>query len=210
VLDTRTWREFPGSLEQTGATEVLGAMADRLEDLGEWGLAQLRDFQQLWTDAAEELVELSATTLSLFIGAGASLMEKAADIAEAIQTSTGPTEELLNETLEALVDGFDALNVCPDVQNTSFSRNAIAKARAALNTWEIGSDTEAVDDAVALALATFSPCGIASPRMTRRRVWSICRIACRMKPSISSFLSTSNSSPRLWSNRARVDCALFK
>lgn len=152
VLDTRTWREFPGSLEETGATEVLDAMADRLEDLGEWGLVQLRDFQELWTDAAQELVEMGANTLGQLIGAGANLMEKAAAVAEAIHTATGPNEDLLIETVAAVDDSLSALGACADVRDTSFGSGAIDKARSALGRWHIDPEAEAVDDAVFLAL----------------------------------------------------------
>lgn len=159
VLDNRTWRAYPTGARKVSVPELLDAATERVEELGEWGTAQLRDMGEAWSAAAEDL----ADQVGPFLLAAAAVLTSCADLSDdaaTLSTAWSGTAQVLIGELVTFLD---------DLARSTIVAAEIAAAAAILEAQQHLADAELPvgDDAVAGAMAVSALLGEVAFRIER-------------------------------------------
>ena len=149
ALDTRTWREFPGTIAAVGSDAIAAAAAERVEQTISWGLDELR---QLITDLSALTIPVVDAAAQLYqdaFDALADLMNAAADAADALRAEAANAAAQVVAAINTVRAYVDQLIGTTAITDFTWAATGLAAANAELDAWV--PDNEAVDDAISAA-----------------------------------------------------------
>jgi hypothetical protein len=151
ALDTRTWREFPGTIAQLGSDAIAAAAAERVEQTISWGLDELRQLITELSALTIPIVDAAAQLYQDAFEAIAAVMNAAADAADALRAQAANATAQVVAAINAVRAYVDQLIGTTAISDFAWAAAGLAAANAELDAWV--PDNDAVEDAMNAAMA---------------------------------------------------------